>query len=177
MRGSVLARRYVQPLFEVARDKDELERIYDDLKSLDQAFSGTPKLKGYLSDPSVEKHDKKSVLEKIFAGASKYTLNFMRVAIDKNRSEVLWQAYPLFRDMLNEHRGIQLGVVETAVTISDEDFAKIKSTLENRFESGLDLDRKVNPDLLGGLRVRIGNVVLDGSVRNRLTRLKELLVG
>ena len=176
MRGGVLARRYVQPLFEVAREKDELERIYDDLKSLDQALSDSPELKGYLSDPSIEKHDKKSVLEKIFEGASIYTLNFMRVLIDKNRPEVLWVAYPLFRDMLNEHRGISTGVVETAVTLEDADFSKIKSALESRFESRLDLERKVNPDLLAGLRVRIGNVVLDGSVRNRLTRLKEMLV-
>ncbi len=177
MRGGVLARRYAQPLFEVAREKDELERIFGDLKSLVQALTDSPELKGYLSDPSVEKHDKKSVIEKIFEGASIYTLNFMRVLIDKNRPEVLWVTYSLFRDMLNEHRGISTGVVETAVTLEDADFAEIKSVLENRFASRLDLERQVNPDLLAGLRVRIGNVVLDGSVRNRLTRLKEILTG
>jgi len=177
LRGGVLARRYVQPLFEVASEKDELERIFGDLKSLDQALSDSPDLKGYLSDPSIEKHDKKSVLEKIFADASIYTLNFMRVLIDKNRPEVLWVAYPLFRDMLNEHRGISTGVVESAVTLDDADFGEIKSALENRFASKLDLERQVNPDLLAGLRFRIGNIVLDGSVRNRLTRLKKILIG
>lgn len=177
MRSGGLARRYVQPLFEVASEKDELERIFGDLKSLDKALTDSPELKDYLLDPSVEKHDKKSVLEKIFEGASIYTLNFIRVLIDKNRPEVLWVTYRLFRDMLNEHRGISTGVVETAVTLEDADFTEIKSVLENRFASRLDLERQVNPDLLAGLRVRIGNVVLDGSVRGRLQRLKTALTG
>jgi len=173
--SGILARRYVQPLFEVAQEKNELERIAGDLAALDQALQESAELKGFLSDPSIGRKAKRTLVEKVFAEASSYTLNFMRVVIDKNRPEILGMSYRLFTDMLNIHRGVALGVVETAVPLDDTAFNKVRKMLEARFGCKLELERKIDPGLLGGLRVRVGNNVIDGSVRGRLEGLKAAL--
>jgi len=172
-----LARRYVQPLFEVAQEKGELERIASDLAALDQALHESAELKEFLANPSIQRKVKWILIEKVFAEASLFTLNFMRVVIDKNRPEVLGATYRLFTDMLNIHRGIAPGVVETAVPLDDAAFDNVKRTLETRFGCKLELERKIERNLLGGMRVRIGNNVIDGSVRGKLEDLKSALSG
>ncbi|MDP8229441.1 MAG: ATP synthase F1 subunit delta [Candidatus Electryoneaceae bacterium] len=176
MRSSGLARRYVQPLFYVALEKGELDKIASDLFSFDEMLSQSSELRSFLADPSVERLAKRGVMEKLFDDVSPYTLNFVKVVIDKNRSAIFDMVYPLFRDMLNEHNGITAGIVETAVPLDDDLFVRLQKTLETRFEKRLELERKIDPDLLGGVRVRIGNMVIDASVRGRLNKLKEMLI-
>jgi len=175
--GSGLARRYVQPLFEVAREKDRLEQVQSELALLDRCLSESPELRGFLSNPSIERRAKWGVAQQIFTGATPYTLNFMRVVIDKNRTRVLDVACRLFDEMLNLHRGVTPGVVETAVPLDETAFAEVRSNLERRFGGELELEQRVEPTLLGGLRVRVGNTVIDGSVRGSLNRLKQAIAG
>lgn len=172
-----LARRYVQPLFEVALEKGELEGIYNDVALLDRTLKESPDLWNFLANPSIGRQAKKTLVEKIFADCCIYTLNFLKVVIDKNRPEVLRAAYHIFTGMLNVHRGVIPGVVESAVPLDDADLSYIKRILESRFESRLELKQRVDPVLLGGVRVRIGNTVIDGSVKGRLERLKTALIG
>jgi len=173
---SSIARRYVEPLFEVALERNQLDRIAEELAALDQAINVSQDLRKYIFDPSIERHVKKSVMEQIFAGASDYTLNFIKLVIEKNRPEILSMAYRLYINLLNDHRGITPGEVETAVPLDDVTFDGIRKDLEARFNTKLHLERKVDSDLLGGMRVRIGNMVIDGSVRGRLVQLRELLI-
>lgn len=172
-----LAGRYVKPLFDVAWEKGEVERISDDLAALDEALRKSPDLRGLLNDPSVARSAKRSVVESVFRDASPFALNFIRVVIDKNRTEILDVAYPIFRDLIDESRGVMTGVVETAVPLDEATFEKVKTGLESRFASRLELERRVVPDLIGGLRVRVGNTVIDGSVKGRLTKLQGELAG
>ncbi len=175
--SSGLARRYVKPLFDVANENNKLDKIAKDLEVIDQTLHESEDLRGFLFDPSVERQAKRNVLEKLFAKFTPFTLNFLRVVVDKNRPLVFDQAYPLFSEMLNDHRGITTGVVETAQPLDKKSFKKVKESLEKRFAKQLDLSQIVNPDLIGGMKVRIGNMVLDGSVRRRLTKLKKVMAG
>jgi len=172
-----LARRYVQPLYDVGSEKDLLDQIANDLELVDKTLQESDDLRGFLYDPSIERQAKKDVLEKLFADISPYSLNFLRVIVDKNRSLVFDQAYPLFREMLNEHRGITTGAIETATPLDDASYRKVIENLEKRFDKKLELEQIVTPDLIGGIKVRIGNVVLDGSVRGQLAKLKKVMAG
>ncbi|HHE46397.1 MAG TPA: ATP synthase F1 subunit delta [Bacteroidetes bacterium] len=172
-----LTRRYVKPLFEVACEKNELERIAGDISALDQALKGSPELRRFLADPSIQRRAKRTLIEKVFAEASPYTLNFMRVIINKNRPEILNLTHQYFTELMNIHRGVSPGILETAVPLDDEAFNQVRTTLEKRFGTRLDLERRINPGLLGGLRVRIGNNVIDGSVKGRLAKLRTNLAG
>lgn len=172
MNGGGIARRYVEPLFEVALEKNLVDRIAEELSLFDDTLQKYPEFRKFLFNPSLNRKTKKAVLEELFSQASIYTLNFMRVVIDKNRPEVLTATYRLFNEMLNRQRGVAPGVIETATPLDDDTFNKVKMKLEARFSCKLDLERKVDPMLLGGILVRVGNNVIDGSLRGQLSRLK-----
>lgn len=177
MIGGGLARRYVQPLFEVAQEKNELEKVNADLKFLDAVFVEVPQVRSFLNDPSVARRVKHGAVENLFKDASPYTLNFMKVVIDKNRTLVFDVAYRMFKEYIDAARGVTIGTVESAVEIDEDLFANISSQVERRFNRKVDLERKVTPDILGGLRIQVGNTVLDSSVMGRLSRLRETIAG
>jgi len=177
LKGGSLTRRYVQPLFEVALEKDILDKITKDLKLLDDTLCSSPELKSFLNNPSIERRAKRDAIEIIFKDVSLYSMNFMRLIIDKNRIEVLLVAYSMFQEMIDIERGVIKGTVLSAVPVDDDLFKEIKRSLETRFDSKLELRRDVDPGILGGLRIQVGNTVMDASVKGRLERLKETLAG
>jgi len=172
---SGLARRYVQPLFEVARDAGALDRVADEMKALDEALNASPDLRGFLASPTVERSVKRAALDKLFAGASQHTLNFLRLVVNKNRSEILILAGRIFSDLLNAHRGITPGLVETAVPLDESVYASLESAAARRVGGKLQIKRRVDPALIGGVRIRVGNRVVDASVRGRLEKLRALI--
>ncbi len=177
MIGGGLARRYVQSLFEVAQEKDVLDTISGDLKLLDDTLSNSPELTSFLNDPSSPKRAKKVAIEGLFTEISEYSLNFIRVVIDKNRTEILSEAYQIFQDMIDTAKGILNGTIQSAIELDDETMCEIKESLEKRFSKKLILENRVTPELIGGLRIQVGNMVIDASVKSRLENLKEILAG
>ncbi|MCF7810731.1 F0F1 ATP synthase subunit delta [bacterium] len=175
MSGGGIARRYVEPLFEVAVEKGIEDRVAEDLKSFDNTVNENPDLKKFLFNPSLERKAKRSVIDKLFKDASEYTLNFLRVVIDKNRPEILLSAHSLFIDFLNKHQGITPGSIVTAVPLEADALKKVKDRLEKRFNCALALECTVDPTLVGGILVRVGNTVLDGTIKGRLHRLKSTM--
>lgn len=177
MIGAGLARRYVQALFEVAQEKDVLDKISGDIELLDGTLSNSPELVSFLNNPSILKRAKKAAIEGLFTDVSEYTLNFIRVIIDKNRTEILSVANRIFQDLIDTAKGILNGTVQSAVPLDKEMLAEIKKSLEKRFSSTLVLKNRVTPELIGGLRIQVGNMVIDASVKSRLENLKEILAG
>lgn len=175
--SGIPARRYILPLFEVARDRGALDQISQDLRNLAEALSGSPELMTFLTGPTIKRTAKQAALETIFQGASPYTLNFLKLVVTKNRCEVLPFAWPIFRGLLDEHRGVKPGLLETAVPIDEATFAKLSESVAKRFGGKIELGRKVEPSILGGVRVRVGNTVIDASLKRRLEKLRMALAG
>ncbi len=175
--SAVPARRYVLPLFEVARDHNVLDVVAADLKALDNALSATPELGAFLAAPTIERSVKRAALEAIFANASSFTLNFLRGVVAKNRSEVLHYAYRIYKGLLDAYRGVTPGLVETATPVDEATFASVVKAVSERFGGKIELQRQVDPSLIGGVRVRVGNQVIDASVKGRLEKLRTTLTG
>ena len=175
MSGGGITRRYIEPLFEIAVEKGIEDRISEDLKLFDDTIVENPELKKFLFNPSMDRKAKRTVIEKLFADSSKYTLSFLRVVIDKNRPNILLEAYSLYSALLNKHRGITTGKIETAVPLEENTLKQVKENLEKRFKCTLELECTTDPSLMGGILVRVGNTVLDGTIRGRLQRLKSTM--
>jgi len=175
--GGGLARRYVQSLFEVAQEKDVLDTISGDLKLLDETLSNSPELTSFLNDPSTQKRAKKVAIEGLFTEISEFSLNFIRVVIDKNRTEILGEIYLIFQDMIDTEKGILNGTIQSVIQIDDKLMSEIRESLEKRFNKTLILENRITPELIGGLRIQVGNMVIDASVKSRLENLQEILAG
>ena len=173
MRGSGLARRYVKPLFDAALEKGALERVGADLATLDQALRENPELRVFFNNPSADRRAKKKVAGQVFQGAYPYTLNFINVVLDKNRPGILSVAHRLFQEFLNQHNGVTPGSVTTAVPLDLAGQAQIARRLEQFYAGKLQLDFKVDSAILGGVLVRVGNQVIDGTVRGRFIALRK----
>ena len=173
--GGGIARRYVQPLFEVAQEKNELDKVSGDLKALDDSLVNHGELRSFLFDPSIERQAKKAAIKEIFEGISPFTYNFMRVVIDKNRTEIFLIAYRLFKEMVDATQGVLTGSIQSAVSLDDNTLSEIRKSLKERFKGDLDISTEVVPELIAGLKIQIGNNVIDASVRNHFEQLKEVL--
>jgi len=174
--GGGLARRYVQPLFELALARGILDQVAREVAQFDSALRQHPEFRTFLSNPSVNRKAKRDAMSRVFVGASPCTINFLKVVLDKNRPEVLVAANSIFQDLLNEHRGVTTGLIETAIPLDEAALNQIKGQLEKRFQRTLDLKHRHDPTLIGGLRLRLGNRVIDASVKGRLARLRDLMI-
>lgn len=172
-----LARRYVQPLFEVASEKGKLDSVANELNELNSALGKNSPLKVILSDPSVSRQSRIAVIEEVFTGYSEPCLNFIRLVIDKNRTFILEIAYSIFKEIKDESEGLLNGVVESALPLNDETITELKQQLEKSFGHKVDIEFRINPEILGGLRIRVGNTVMDGSITGKLESLKSELIG
>jgi len=172
-----LARRYVLPLFEVARDKNLLDTIAADLKLLGETLQSSAELRTFVDSPTIARSLKREVLSTLFKDASPFTLNFMRVAIDKKRSEIFILASKFFDELVSQHRGETHGIVQSAQPLDDASFAAIEKAVSSKFGTRVMLTKTVDPGLLGGVRIKVGNQVIDASIKGRLEKLKGVLAG
>ena len=172
-----LARRYVQPLFDVAQEKDIVEVIAAELEELSTSLAGDSSLRVILIDPSVSRQDRIAIVEKIFSDFNSYSVNFIRLLIEKNRSNILDKAHSIFMEIKDDADGILSGVVESAMPLDAETGSELKVQLEQNFGHRLKLEFKTTPEILGGLRIRVGNSVMDGSITGKLDNLKKAMIG
>lgn len=176
MSGGV-AKRYVKPLFDVAREKNQLDKVAQDLTELESVLKSSKELRTVLSDPSTTRDLKRSIMEKIFTNISPYSRNFIRVVIGKNRTSILFEANRLYIHMLNDHRGVTTGTITTAAALDDKTFVKLHASLEQKLQRKITLNRGIDPKLIGGALIQVGNTVIDGSVRGQLAKLRKVVAG
>lgn len=172
-----IARRYVQPLFEVARENDIVNKIYSEMQELHEALSEGSSLKVILHDPSISKQSRIAVTEKVFAGFSEFSMNFIHLVIEKNRSFILEAAFSIFREVKAQAEGILSGIVESAMPLDNATVSELRLQLEKSFSQKINIECRTNPEILGGLRIRVGNTVMDGSITGKLESLRNALIG
>lgn len=177
MLGGAVGRRYAQALFEVASEKNNLDAIEEDLKGILSVIEKEKELQRVLYHPQVTAEKKKELINKIFeAKISKEVQNFLNLIIDKHRETYLSEIVAEFTKMANVARNIVDGEVVSAIKL-DESYKEELVKVLNRL-AGKDVKPKykVDPSLLGGMVIRIGDKVIDGSVKNKLKTLRQHLV-
>lgn len=169
-----VARRYARALFEVAQKRDQLDLIEQEIHVLDKIFSDHPEFLKFLHHPSVEQETKKEELSVILGEHfSETTLTFLLLLIDRVREGELHAIMEFFDRLANKERGLEDAFVTTSEPLSE----KSKEELAEKF--GVITTRKVrihneiDADILGGVKVQIGDRVYDGSLQGKLNRIKK----
>lgn len=168
-----IARVYADALFGAARDRGKLDVIREQLAQFAGALSENREMQLFFFSPYFSSAEKQDGLEKAIADAEPELLNFLELLIEKHRMPVLFRIRRQF-DALWAKENKRLGVtVTSAVELDPEVARRIGSEIEEQTGNMVELQSRVDPDILGGLVVQVGNMVLDTSIRNRLEKLRK----
>jgi len=168
---------YATALADIALEQGAAEPIKRQLEDLGAVFAESAELRSVLSSPAVERTTKHGVIEKLVArlGASRIVRNFLFVVIDNQRTHLLPEILQSFETVVRQRLGIAEAEVSSAAELTAAQKTTLLQTLEKLTGKKIQAKYTLDPALLGGAVVRIGDTVYDGSVKNRLNQMRARL--
>lgn len=168
-----LAQVYGRSLFEVAKENDKLDVIREQLGEFADAVDENRELQVFLFSPYFSTEEKKEGLGKIVSDADEHFLNFLELLAEKHRLPVIFRIRSTYDQLwATENRLLEVSVT-SAVELDEKLVEQIGAEIEKQTGQTVELQSHVDPDVLGGLVLQVGNTVLDASVRNRLEKLRK----
>lgn len=176
--AKLIAKVYGDALFEAALDKQNLEAVYEEAQALCSIFRDNPKLMDALNHPQIVKEEKISVMENVFSGrVSDEMMGFLTIIVDKGRQKEIPMILDYFIQAVREYKKIGTAFVASAVALRDEQKAAVKAKLlETTPYVEFEMEYTVDPGLIGGMVIRIGDRVVDSSIKTQLYELKKQLL-
>ncbi len=179
MKQTILARRYAKALFAVGKEKTNYEEYNQALQGLASLYVARPEVSDALTNPLYPL----DIREKVMAGiiksmaVDKIMGNFLNLLVQKKRSEILPEIAEEFQAMVDDEKNISHGNVISAITLSPELQAGVQATLEKLTGKKVKLTTSVDPSIIGGIIAKVGDLVLDGSIKTQLAGLKDSIKG
>ena len=168
-----IARVYAKALFEAAKDLGKLDTIRDQLGQFVDALNENHEMQLFLFSPSFSSAEKIEALERAVTDAEPEFLNFLELLLEKGRIPVIFRIQRQYNAMWDKENK-RLGVtVTSAVELDPEVTKRISDEIEEQTGNTVELTSRVDPDILGGLVVQVGNMILDTSIQNRLEKLRK----
>lgn len=178
MKSSRIAQIYARAVYELAADSDILSQVAEDLRLVSDTWHASPEFRQFLQHPELSADAKKLAVRRIFSDRiHPVTSNFLDVLLDRGRESAISEIAGDFQALWDQARGIAHAMVETATPLSAEDTAQLIKTLSRVTGQTVVVETRTNPALLGGIVVRIGDRVFDGSLVRQLARLGGRLRG
>jgi F-type H+-transporting ATPase subunit delta len=173
-----VSRRYARALLDIGTSEGNLDALVADMEKIAETFESSRDLRAALLNPQVAHAAKKAVLADVCAQLSvdKTARNVTLLLSDRRRIALLPEIAQLLREMNDARKGLLRAEVTTAVELSDAFYQKLLATLEKLSKKRVVLDKKHDPALIGGVVLRIGDLVLDSSLKTRLDGLKHALL-
>jgi len=164
---------YARSLFEVAKEQNKLDSVREQLGAFADALDETRELQVFFFSPYFSTKEKEDGLDRAVTDVDPTVLNFLKLLIENHRMPVVFRVRREFdRLWLQENRRLPVQVT-SAVPLDDATVKHIGDRIAEQTNRTIDLSSNVDPDILGGIVVRVGNSVLDASIKNRLEKLRK----
>lgn len=174
--SSKAARRYAFAYHETAIENNLLEAVKDDVKLINDTLESSKDLRLFLKSPLVNKDQKKAALIEIFdKKVQQLTIQLLNILTEKSRESLLDMILKHFVDYYNDHHGIVKIDITSAFELDNDQINNLTKQLEIKTGKRIELNKQINPELIGGMMVRIDDTVIDGSVKHKLSQLKNRL--
>lgn len=175
MQAAELSSRYAKALFSVATEKNNRQKVFEDLKTLREVVNKQEDVREYLSSQLVSAEQKKTVLEKTFESAKveDEVKNFMLVLADKGRLGILESIVEAYEKTSDEAHGVTRGTVKSAQPMSEDEQKAIEEKINQVTGKKVILSYECDPSVIGGLIAEVGGYVFDDTITTHLRRLKE----
>ncbi len=171
---SKAARRYSLALYSLAEEKSSIEQVVNDFSSINSLLSGNRELQLFFHSPAVSRQKKLNIVKEIFEGnLNQLSYNFLRLLVTRGRESLTGDIVEDFLNLRKEKAGIINVSVSSAIELSDEDKAMLTKKIDGYTGKKSEFKYKTDPLLIGGFVAKIGDTVLDASVRRQLDLLKE----
>ncbi len=173
MAGNDIARVYATSLLEIGQEKNVLSQLGEELGFVSDVLAEDGDFYKYLTSPGFSIESKKGFIEKVFSGnLSDNTVNFLNVLIDNGRQSAIPDIFQAFNDLTDEENNrMRVEVVSTS-KLDAATLDKIKNALSKKYNKEVILSESIDEDILGGIIIRVGDLVIDGSLANNLKKLR-----
>jgi ATP synthase F1 delta subunit len=168
-----IARVYADALFDVARERDELDSIHEQLGEFVDALNEIHDLRVFFFSPYFSSTEKREAISRAISGASEEFVNFLELLAEKHRMPAIFRIKQRFDELWAEAKKRLEVTVTSAVELDERVVDKIGEEVARQTGRKIDLATEVDPDVLGGLVLRVGNMVLDASLHSKLERLRK----
>jgi F-type H+-transporting ATPase subunit delta len=163
---------YARSLFEVAKDQDKLDLVRDQLGAFADALSETRDLQVFFFSPYFSTAEKEDGLDRVVSDADPVIQNFLKLLIEKHRMPVVFRIRANYDALWEDENKLLPVQITSAVELDKQIVSQLGDRIAEQTDRKVDISSSVDPDILGGIVVQVGNSVLDASVRNRLEQLR-----
>lgn len=176
MLKGAIGERYAEALYELAKEGGISEKVEQELLAIKKIIEDEKDLQRILYHPRITNENKKQLLKELFEGKiSEVTFSFLQLLIERQREQYFADIVDYFINKANLDRNILSAKVSSAVELSDEEKKALKEVLSKISGKEMVTNFLVEPDLIGGIVVRIGDRVIDGSVKTKFSSMREFL--
>jgi len=175
--SSGIAKRYARAFFEIAGEQKRYEDFFLELDRFSAVLRQNESLGEFLANPIFSQPDKKAVVDAILGRiqVSPTTANFLKLLVDKRRINVLPEIEERYRELMDDALKKVRITVKTAFPLNEELSVKLQKGLEGLTDREVEMTVQEDPTLLGGIVVRVGDTLYDGSIRTQLNNIRNLL--
>lgn len=167
-----LAQVYGRSLFEVAREQDKLDVLREQLGQFADALKENRELELFFFSPYFSTAEKKAALERLLDDADERLLSFLDLLIENHRMPVIFRIRREYERLWERENKLLPVVLTSAVALDEQTTESLSERIGERTGRTVELTTRVEPDILGGIVVQVGNSILDASIRNRLEQLR-----
>ena len=167
---------YAKAMFDVAEEMGKTDEVLEQFSNAIKTVRENEEFHTVMTSPVIRAEDKKNIIQKVFEGSmEQYLINFIKILIDKNKIFIINDIFNRFSNMVDEKNTIERGIVVSAIKLSDEEIDKLEKSLSKKFSRIIELENKVDPSIIGGILVRVGNKEIDGTVKGKMKGLNKEL--
>ncbi|MHC4295337.1 MAG: ATP synthase F1 subunit delta [Planctomycetota bacterium] len=168
---------YAQALLELANERDVVDDLFEEFLSLVEYIESDDEFRGFMASFAVDDDDRREVLRRAFSGRiSEMLLNLMLVLNDHNRAGIVKLVFERYKKLYDEQSNREDVEVTSAVPLTDDERAAIEAEVTGFTGKQSMLVEEVDPSILGGLIVQVGDRQFDGSLRTKLVRMREFVI-
>lgn len=170
---SLSSKKYSFALIDIAKEHDMLDEIYEQFKTIVTELTREEGMWELINIPSIETSEQKKLIRTIFGeDINEYLYNFFMLLFDKSRFNELEDIFQSFRDYYLAEKNTLEASILSVLALSEEHIKVIKEKLEKRYKKNILMTNEIDPSILGGLIIYVGDQVIDGSIKSQLNGMK-----
>jgi F-type H+-transporting ATPase subunit delta len=164
--------RYAKAILEYATDANKATAVNDDMKSIGNTIDSNLELRSFLSNPTIKQDIKNAALKEVFASVQPETNKLFDLLLENKRFEILSAISSEYTNLFDANNGVQLAIVTTAIAITPELEKQVLDKIATFSNKKITIQNTIDPSIIGGFILRIGDMQYNASVANKLQELK-----